>query len=85
MYKALPKHLLALSMTTASLFGAVTLSGCHKGVDASTATPDNSGTDPADANLAPVDNSQPQQTAAAPAPSAGAASRPSHVGGERRV
>ena len=59
MYKLAPRFFLGLSLGVASLVGAVAISGCHKGVEPA-AIPDNSGPDPADANMAPVDNSQPQ-------------------------
>ena len=64
MYKLLPKFFLGMSLGLASLAATVTLSGCHKAVEPA-AIPDNSGPDPSDANMAPVDGSQPQ---AAPAP-----------------
>src|ERR1700679_387495 len=62
MYKIAPRFLLGLSMGLAALVGAGGISGCHKAPDAAS-VPDNSGPDPADANMAPVDNSQPQQAA----------------------
>jgi WXXGXW repeat (2 copies) len=63
MYKQAPRFLLGLSLGFFSLVGA----GCHRDLNATglAATPDNSGPDPAAANMAPVNNSQP---AAAPAP-----------------
>jgi len=63
MYKLVPRFLLGLSLGTLALVGAV---GCHREEPATAAAADNSGIDPADANMAPVDNSQPQ-SAAAPA------------------
>src|SRR5271170_6349520 len=64
MSKLFPRYFLGLSLGIISLAGAVAISGCHKGVEPA-AIPDNSGPDPTDANMAPVDNSQPQ---AAPVP-----------------
>src|SRR5438105_892225 len=64
-----PKFLLALSLGFLTLIGAP---GCHGNLNAAqTATaPDNSGPDPADANLAPVIKGQPLP---APAPATKAA------------
>ena len=64
MYKQAPRVLLGLSLGFLSLVGA----GCHRDLNATglAATPDNSGPDPAAANMAPVNNNQP----AAPAPPA---------------
>src|SRR5271155_3693811 len=68
MYKLAPRFFLGLSLGVASLAGAVAISGCHKGVEPA-AIPDNSGPDPTDANMAPVDGTQPQPTPAPqPAP-----------------
>ncbi len=64
MYKSAPRFFLGLSLGIASLAGAVAISGCTQEVEPA-AIPDNNGPDPADANMAPVGNSQPQ---AAPAP-----------------
>ena len=64
MYKSLPKFFLGLSLGIASLAVTGSLSGCHNGTDAA-AIPDNSGPDPADANMAPVSGAQ------APAPAQG--------------
>ncbi len=63
MYKQAPRFLLGLSLGFLFLVGA----GCHRDLNAAglAATPDNSGPDPAAANMAPVNNNQP---AAAPAP-----------------
>ncbi len=66
MYKLVPRFLLGLSLCFLTLAGTT---GCHSGPDAA-AVADNSGPDPADANMAPVDNSQPQ-SAVAPAPAQG--------------
>src|ERR1700761_4754221 len=57
MYKSFPKIFLGLALGTASL-ATVTLSGCHKDVEPAS-IPDNSGPDPADANMAPVSGNQP--------------------------
>ena len=66
MRKLGPRFLLGFSLSLSVIVGAA---GCHR--DTSTvdtaAAPDNSGPDPADVNLAPVDNSQPA-TAPASAP-----------------
>jgi hypothetical protein len=62
MYKFAPRFLLGFSIGLAALAGAAGISGCHS-ASTTAATPDNSGADPADANMAPVDNSQPQQAA----------------------
>ncbi len=72
MYKSGPQFFLGLTLGFVTLVGAT---GCHRDpnfVDSASA-PDNSGPDPADANMAPVDNSQPalapaSAPAAAPAP-----------------
>lgn len=66
MYRA-PRFLLGFSIGIASLIGAVGIAGCHSTSNPA-AVADNSGPDPADANMAPVDNSQ--QQAAVPAPPA---------------
>ena len=71
MYKLVPRFLLGLSLCFLTLAGTT---GCHREPDAALVA-DNSGPDPADANMAPVDNSQPQP-AAAPAPAQGQASGP---------
>src|SRR5580700_1757897 len=65
MYKIGPRFLLGLSLGIFTLAG---LSGCHRGTNAAedSVVANNSGPDPADANMAPVDNSQ-TQSAAAPA------------------
>src|ERR1700753_343505 len=64
MHNLVPRFLLGLSLGALTLVGAA---GCHREEPSATNVADNSGPDPADANLAPVDNSQPQSTAA-PAP-----------------
>ena len=64
MYKLVSRFLLGLSLCFLTLAGTT---GCHGGPDAASVV-NNSGPDPADANMAPVDNSQPQP-AVAPAPS----------------
>src|SRR5271168_3890207 len=66
MHKFVPRFLLGLSLGILTLVGAT---GCNRESDAAPAA-DNSGPDPADANMAPVDNSQPQPTVA-PAPAQG--------------
>ena len=59
MNKLVPRLLLGLSLCVFTLVGAA---GCHSDTGAvnAAAVPDNSGPDPANANLAPVDNNQPQ-------------------------
>lgn len=59
MNKLIPRLLLGLSLGVLTLVGAA---GCHNDTGAVNAAtvPDNSGPDPADANMAPVDNNQPQ-------------------------
>jgi WXXGXW repeat (2 copies) len=64
MYKFAPRLLLGFSIGLAAFAGAVAISGCHQAPNDAASVPDNSGPDPADANMAPVDNSQPQQAAA---------------------
>jgi hypothetical protein len=61
------KRLLSVTFSTVMLAGAVIFSGCHRQVAAGQAVSDSS-QDPADANMAPVD--QDQQQTAAPASSA---------------
>lgn len=59
MNKLVPRFLLGLSLGVFTLVGAA---GCHSDTGAvnAAAVPDNSGPDPANANLAPIDNNQPQ-------------------------
>src|SRR5580704_3921465 len=57
------KYVLTFAMGLATLTGIATLTGCHNSAGADIAAND-SGPDPADANMAPVDGSQ--QPAAAP-------------------
>ena len=57
------KYVLAFAIGIATLAGIASITGCHKAPDADVATND-SGPDPADANMAPVDGTQ--QQAAAP-------------------
>src|SRR5260370_22704649 len=60
-----PRFFLGLSLGFLTLVGAA---GCHRDPNFAEAAsaPDNSGPDPADANLAPVANNQPQPAAAPP-------------------
>ena len=58
MHKLIPRFLFGLSVSILMVVGAA---GCHQEQPASATVADNSGPDPADVNLAPVDNSQPQQ------------------------
>src|ERR1700733_2341913 len=67
MHKLGPRFLLGLSLGVLTLVGAA---GCHREDPDTTTVANNAGPDPADANMAPVDNSQPQP-AAAPAPAQG--------------
>jgi hypothetical protein len=64
MLNFVPRFLLGLSLGALTLVGAA---GCHREEASAAAVADNSGPDPADANMAPVDNSQPQQSATVPA------------------
>ena len=57
------KYVLTFAIGIATLAGIASITGCHKAPDADVATND-SGADPADANMAPVDGTQ--QQAAAP-------------------
>ena len=66
MHKLVPRFFLGLSLAILALIGAV---GCHRVDPDAAQVADNAGPDPADANMAPVGNSQPQP-AAAPAPPA---------------
>jgi hypothetical protein len=60
MDKLSPRFLLGLSLGIATLAGAAAFSGCHKADDLAPAnTADNAGPDPADANMASPDGSQP--------------------------
>jgi len=59
MNKFAPRFLLGFCIGLATFVGAVGITACHQATQAASA-PDNSGPDPADANMAPVDNSQPQ-------------------------
>src|SRR5438874_2472630 len=58
-----PRFLLSFSLGLLVLAGAA---GCHRDLNAAQAAPaaDNSGPDPADANLAPVANNQPRPSSA---------------------
>ena len=60
MHKFASRFLLGFSIGLAVLVGAAGISGCHGAATSAASAPDNSGPDPADANMAPVDNSQPQ-------------------------
>ena len=51
------KYVLTLAIGIATFAGIASIAGCHKAPDAAVATND-SGTDPADANMAPVDGTQ---------------------------
>ena len=63
MYKFAPRFLPGFFLGLAVLVGAAGISGCHSASNPSAASaPDNGGADAANGNLAPVDNSQPQQT-----------------------
>src|ERR1700750_3170569 len=62
-----PNFLLVFSIGIATLIGAVGIAGCHNTSNPA-AVADNSGPDPADANMAPVNTIQ--QQAAVPAPPA---------------
>ena len=62
MYKLGPRFLLGFSLAIVTVVGAA---GCHREDPDAAAVADNSGPDPADANLAPVNNNQPEQAAAA--------------------
>src|ERR1700760_1715537 len=68
MHKLAPRFFLGLSLGIVTLAG---VTGCHKDPNAVDTAPvaDNSGPDPADANMAPVDGTQ-VQPATAPAPAA---------------
>src|ERR1700729_1487550 len=61
MHNFVPRFLLGLSLGALTLVGAA---GCHREDPSAATVADNSGPDPADANMAPVDNSQPQQPGA---------------------
>src|ERR1700733_12066475 len=65
MHNLAPRFLLGLSLGVLTLVGAA---GCHRDPNAvdTASAPDSSGPDPADANMAPVDNSQPPPAAPPP-------------------
>ena len=62
MHNFVPRFLLGLSLGALTLVGAA---GCHREEAVVTAAADNSGPDPANANMAPVDNNQLQSAAPA--------------------
>ncbi len=68
------KYLLGLAIGFATIATVTGITGCHKAPGTTTAV-DNSGADPANANLAPVDPNQPQQLAAASVPAQPARAR----------
>ncbi len=61
MYQFVPRFLLGFSL---AIFAFAGISGCHRVDPDATPIADNSGPDPADANLAPVDTTQPQPASA---------------------
>jgi WXXGXW repeat (2 copies) len=61
--RSIKRYVLTFAIGIATLTGIASITGCHKAPDADVATND-SGPDPADANMAPVDGNQ--QQAAAP-------------------
>ena len=68
MYTFRPRVLFSLSLGFAALIGTAAISGCHKATSDNippALIPDNSGPDPADANMAPVDSNQPPPAAPA--------------------